>query len=239
MSIKRKLSAFAVLSTVALNAFVGQAFAAVTVSNSNVANVTVNVASSLNFNGTTVSGNVNLNADTTIVVGAGTDFSAANVTLAPTAPATINLGGVQTKQIVIATDNVKSVAGFVAPTEGVKAAPGVTTDGVTFTTPDDQVVTPEITPQPADPVDTKAIDDAIAAATAAKQGVVISADGADVEPTSQWVTQEANDALDASIAKATAAKDTVKTAEEVAAAADELDQAVQTYNAAKKAGTKA
>ncbi len=88
-------------------------------------------------------------------------------------------------------------------------------------------------------LDTTPIDTAITAANAAKVGVVISVDGTDVLPGTYWVTQADNDALDAAIATATAAKGTVTTALEVTNAAAALDIAVGTYNAAKADGTKA
>ena len=87
-------------------------------------------------------------------------------------------------------------------------------------------------------VDMTAIDTAITSANAAKTNVVISADGTDAEPTSKWVTQEANNALDAEIATATSAKSSVKTAQEVTDAAKALNTAVATYNEAKADGTK-
>ncbi len=82
-------------------------------------------------------------------------------------------------------------------------------------------------------LDTTPIDTAINAANVAKTGVVISTDGTDVLPGTYWVTQEVNDALDAAIATAIAAKGTVTTALEVTNAAAKLDTAVSIYNAAK------
>lgn len=87
-------------------------------------------------------------------------------------------------------------------------------------------------------VDLTAIDTALAAATAAKAGVLISADGTDVETTHKWVSQEVNNTLDSAILTATAAKSTVTTDQEVAAAVAALEEAVGIYNTAKKAGTK-
>ena len=58
-----------------------------------------------------------------------------------------------------------------------------------------------------------------------------------MDPAKKWVTQAVNDTLDAAIATATAALDTVTTDQEVTEAADALDAAVVTYNAAKADGT--
>ncbi|MGG3887348.1 hypothetical protein [Brevibacillus panacihumi] len=240
MSLKKKMSAFAVMSTLALNAFVVPAFAAINVSDSNITNLTVNTDTELNVSGTTsVTGSVNLKAKTTITPsGDKVDFSKSTLTLAPTENSTFDLGGVKTNKIVIGSDFVTTVNGFVAPTSGVESAPGVT-QKPEFTDVSGNPADPVIKPQPDQGVDTKAIDDAISAANSAKQGVAISEDGKDVAPTSKWVTKEVSDALDAAIAKAEAAKGTVKTEDEVAAAASELDAAVQTYNEAKQDGTKA
>lgn len=88
-------------------------------------------------------------------------------------------------------------------------------------------------------VDVSLIDNSIKLANLTKQDVQISEDGTDVLVGTNWVTQDANDALDAAIEVATNAKDTVKTAEDVDAAVDTLDTAIETYNNAKADGTKA
>ena len=88
-------------------------------------------------------------------------------------------------------------------------------------------------------LDKTAIDTAISAANTAKTDVVISADGKDVAPGTNWVTSTVNDALDSAITTATNAKATVTTDLEVTNAAAALNGAVSTYNTAKADGTKA
>ncbi|QRG67343.1 FIVAR domain-containing protein [Brevibacillus choshinensis] len=149
MSLKKKVSVFAVMSTLALNSLVGTAFAAINVSDSNVTNLTVNTDTELNISGTTsVTGNVNLKAKTTIYpTGNKVDFSKSNVTLAPKVDSTFDLGGVKTNKIVIGSDHVTTVNGFVAPTSGVESTPGVT-NAPEFTDVSGNPVEPEIKPQP-------------------------------------------------------------------------------------------
>lgn len=81
---------------------------------------------------------------------------------------------------------------------------------------------------------------AITAATTAKTGVAVSADGKDVEPSKKWVTQAAMDTLDAAITAAQQMVDNrpTATAEEITAAVNTLNTAVDTFNTAKANGTK-
>ena len=91
-----------------------------------------------------------------------------------------------------------------------------------------------------EPVDATSLNSAIEAAQAAETGVKISTDGADVDPADTWVTQSVKDALDSAIAAAQAvANNSSATQAEVDAATVSLNNATQTFNSAKKAGTKA
>lgn len=88
-------------------------------------------------------------------------------------------------------------------------------------------------------IDTTALEDAIAAAEAAKEGVKIGTDPAQVNEGAEFVTQDVMDALNAAIAAAEAALDAQdKTDETVATAVETLNTAVDTFNAAKQNGTK-
>jgi len=88
------------------------------------------------------------------------------------------------------------------------------------------------------PVDVTPINTAIDKANTAQNGVKVSVDGADVDQTEKWVTEAVKKALDDAIAAANTAKTTAKTAQEVTDAAKALDDAVATYEGAKKDGTK-
>lgn len=88
-------------------------------------------------------------------------------------------------------------------------------------------------------VDTAALDAAIEAANAAKTGVVIGTDPAQVNSGTKFVTQDVMNALNDAIAAAEEAKaDENKTDGSVANAVDALNAAVETFNAAKQDGTK-
>ncbi len=88
-------------------------------------------------------------------------------------------------------------------------------------------------------VDTKALDDAIAAAEAAEKGVKVSKDGSDVDPSDKWTTAAEKKALDDAIAAAKAvAADPDATQEDVDAAVAAVNAAKAAYEAAEKAGTK-
>ncbi|NGQ95604.1 DUF4073 domain-containing protein, partial [Brevibacillus sp. SYP-B805] len=92
------------------------------------------------------------NTGTIALVQNGTgSFSGSTVVLKPnTHGATINLGGVALSKLVIGNSNVTNVQGMDRNTI-VESAPGVQTNGITFTTPDNQTFVPIITPQqPAD-----------------------------------------------------------------------------------------
>ncbi|RNB78356.1 hypothetical protein EDM59_29860, partial [Brevibacillus nitrificans] len=111
MSLKRKLSAFAVLSSVALNAFVGQAFAAINVNDSTVSNVTVNTTTNIHFGpGTSVTNQFTANAAVTVSADDAskeTALSGAKILLQPTgANIPINLGGLTTSNVIVGNENV-------------------------------------------------------------------------------------------------------------------------------------
>jgi hypothetical protein len=83
-------------------------------------------------------------------------------------------------------------------------------------------------------LDLSPIDVAIAAAEAAKEGVVVSEDGADVPAGTYWVTQEDMDALEAAIAMAEAAVETAETQQDVVEAVEALEGAIAAFNDAKR-----
>ena len=101
-------------------------------------------------------------------------------------------------------------------------------------------VTPPTT-DPEEPVapDKTVLTGAIAAATAAKVGATVSVDGSDVEPEDTWVSDEDVKALEDAIASAQAIVDD-KDADQTAidSAVSELNDAVQLFKDAAKAGTK-
>lgn len=103
-----------------------------------------------------------------------------------------------------------------------------------------EVTETEASETPADPVDTTALSAAINSANAAKNGVVVSDEsGADVLPTQQWVSQKTMDDLANAIATAQSVlTNSAATQDEVDHAADDLNAAVATFNAARKAGAK-
>ena len=95
-----------------------------------------------------------------------------------------------------------------------------------------------IIPSPAAPVDKSALDSSITAANTAKDGVAVSVDGSDVDTANKWVTRAAMDALNTAIRNAEAAKDNPSaTQDEVNKAAQDLENAISVFNAAKKNGT--
>jgi hypothetical protein len=84
-----------------------------------------------------------------------------------------------------------------------------------------------------------ALSAAIAAATAAKSGVVVNTNAANVPEGTQWVVQTAMDALNAAISAAqTIVQNADATQAEVDGAVTPLNNAVETFNAAKQQGTK-
>ncbi|NLL98522.1 MAG: hypothetical protein GX223_04355, partial [Tepidanaerobacter sp.] len=83
-------------------------------------------------------------------------------------------------------------------------------------------------------IDIIPLENAIQAAIAAKEGVEVSEDGADVPAGTYWVTQEDMDALNAAIAAAEAAKESAETQQDVAEAVEALEAAVSTFNDAKQ-----
>ena len=84
-----------------------------------------------------------------------------------------------------------------------------------------------------------ALDTAISNANAAKTGVLISADGSDINTTNIWVTQEEMNALNAAITGAETARSQSTTQAEVDNAVNALNSFVDTFNnTMKKQGTK-
>ncbi len=112
-------------------------------------------------------------------------------------------------------------------------------DGYTQPSEGDIVVTATVKLGVVQTVDTTEIDEAIAAAEAAKEGVAVTAEtdkdklGFDIADGTEWVTQAAVDTLDEAIAAAEAAKSTVANTTEVQAAVSTLEGAVDTFNSAK------
>ena len=87
--------------------------------------------------------------------------------------------------------------------------------------------------------DVAPIDEALDAAGRAKDDVIISdLDATEVESGVQFVSAEAMDALDAAISAAEAAKESVTSQADVAAAAEALNGAVETFRAAIQTGAK-
>ncbi|MFF2533942.1 hypothetical protein ACFVS2_34510, partial [Brevibacillus sp. NPDC058079] len=86
-------------------------------------------------------------------------------------------------------------------------------------------------------VDKTALDTAVSNANTAQTGVKVSVDGTDVPAAEQWVTQAVQTAFDAAIAAANDAKANATTQKQVDDAVVALNDAVTTYNSAKKAGT--
>lgn len=108
------------------------------------------------------------------------------------------------------------------------------TDGVWSSEP--VTVSVQVAQVPADALDTTAIDEAITRAEAAKQDIAISKDGKDVPKDAKWVTQEVMDAFNAAVEQAKQAKAGASSQEELTAAAEKLDQAIRTFEAAKADG---
>lgn len=114
--------------------------------------------------------------------------------------------------------------------------------GNTFTMPAKAVtvtVTAELkTVEPVE-ADKTALTAALTAAEAAAKDVAVSTDGKDVAPASKWVTAADKEVLDAAIAAAQAvAEKADATQDEVDAAVAALNDAVKTFEAAKKDGAK-
>lgn len=94
--------------------------------------------------------------------------------------------------------------------------------------------------QAAEGVDKSALEDALAKAQNLLDETVTSTDGADVARTSSWTTESARTALEA--ARAAAQQTDVSqtaTADAVDEATSSLEQAIETFEAARKAGTMA
>lgn len=95
------------------------------------------------------------------------------------------------------------------------------------------------TKQPAVTVNKTALTTAIGAAEAIISDAVVSEDGTDVLTTASWVKQEDVDTLQTAIdAAKVVANNEEATAEDVADAVEDLNEALSAYNAAKKDGTK-
>ena len=95
-----------------------------------------------------------------------------------------------------------------------------------------------IIPSPAAPVDKSALDSSITAANTAKDGVAVSVDGSDVDTANKWVTRAVMNALNTAITNAETVKDILSaTQDEVDEAAQDLENAISVFNAAKKNGT--
>jgi hypothetical protein len=94
--------------------------------------------------------------------------------------------------------------------------------------------------QTAPPADKTALDAAIAAAKAAKTGILVNTSAGNVLTGNSWVTQGEMDALDAAIdAAETEAEKAASAQAEVDKAETDLKAATETFTKAKKAGTKA
>lgn len=91
---------------------------------------------------------------------------------------------------------------------------------------------------PSNALDTKPLDEAIAGAENAQAGITVSKDGKDVPKGNKWVVQEALDALNAAVQEAKQAKKNASSQEDLTAAAEKLNKAVQVFDAAKAEGTK-
>ena len=88
--------------------------------------------------------------------------------------------------------------------------------------------------------DKTALNAAIATAAAAKEGIAVDTDAANVPAGTQWVTQAAKDTFDTAIAAAEAvAQNAAATQEQADAAETALNTAITAFNTAKQAGTKA
>lgn len=114
----------------------------------------------------------------------------------------------------------------------------ITDDGITWVL-DQYGVATEKDEEPDEPIDTSAIDDAIAEANAAKEGVYVdNRSASQVSRGRRFVSQAVMDALDAAIAKAEAAMSTVDSQEEADAVAKELRAAIEAFKAAIQTGTR-
>jgi hypothetical protein len=86
-------------------------------------------------------------------------------------------------------------------------------------------------------VDKATLDTAISTAKAAKAGVMVDTDAANVPSGTQWVTQAVMDALNAAITAAEAVSQKAGATEaEMSSAVTALNSAIATFNGAKKAG---
>ena len=88
-----------------------------------------------------------------------------------------------------------------------------------------------------DLLDYTALDTAISSANAAKAGVTISANGADVGTTVQWVTQAQMNTFNNAIDAAEIVRSNATTQAQIDNAVSTLNAVVVTFNNAKKAGT--
>ena len=88
------------------------------------------------------------------------------------------------------------------------------------------------------PLDTKALEESIAAAKNAKQGVVSSThNGKDVDPGTSWVTSEQMSTFEAAIQAAETAKSSATKQDDIESAKKTLDAAVEEFNSQKQDGT--
>ena len=87
--------------------------------------------------------------------------------------------------------------------------------------------------------DTAAIDEAIASANEAQNGIAVSdLDATEVESGAEFVGSAAREALDTAIRAAEEARDTATSEADVAAAVEALNGAVETFEAAIQIGAK-
>lgn len=138
------------------------------------------------------------------------DFTAEGITTTPANGATLT-----------AADNGKGVTitmGTLTATTSALTVEGATTPGV----------------------DKAALQTAITTANSTKEGVVTSVDGTDVAQGTYWVTTDVMSTFEAAITTAQGVYDKAEaTAEEVSKAVTDLNAATETFNQAKKEGTKA
>ena len=127
-------------------------------------------------------------------------------------------------QFVIEEEVTLTPEMFAAEPSNDASITGITVSGVAATVDTGDEEGLDVTP----------LEDAIEAAEAAKESIVVSEDGADVPTGAYWVTQADIDALDAAIAKAEAAKETVEIQQGVDNAVAELEAVIATFNDTKQ-----
>jgi hypothetical protein len=127
-------------------------------------------------------------------------------------------------QFVIEEEVTLTPEMFAAEPSNDASITGITVSGVAATVDTGDEEGLDVTP----------LEDAIEAAEAAKESIVVSEDGADVPTGAYWETQADIDALDAAIAKAEAAKETVEIQQGVDNAVAELEAVIATFNDTKQ-----